>query len=289
MHLQLQADHTPIFTVAEQPPSWMRRSAGPTSSNPNADEHDSESGVESFSEPEDWELESTELASSRAHQSVEGEEEWEEAVSGARGESENGLAESILVERETLPPLPEKDFMPGRGPERSEDSTITMRDRQSWHSATGAAFEFVEEPSEASIIVLDAGPSVSSEARHEEASPHAPSTLAKSHSSTSLQSPTPPSPTTKPTSTADTLKPVPSLPSVGGAALLAPGSSSTPVEFDDKREEGWEGVGLEDVAPADQEAADSDRSKAKSEIEAVNVESEGVLLSLKAKKAEVSI
>lgn len=250
VHLQLQADHTPIFTVAEQPPSWMRRSAGPTSSNPNADEHDSESGVESFSEPDDWELESTEPASSRAHHPGEGEEEWEEAVSGAGRESENGMAESILVERETLPPLPEKDFLPGRGPEGSEDSTFTMKDRQSWHSANGAAFEFVEEPFDTSTDVPNDGKLASHGDRKtgfEDVSLNAP-TLTKSPSSTSFPSPAPPSPTTKPVSAPDILKAVPLLPRIGGAALLVPGSSKTSVEFD-KREEGWEGVGLKTVTP----------------------------------------
>ncbi|KAI5474555.1 cysteine protease, autophagy-related protein 4, ATG4 [Pseudohyphozyma bogoriensis] len=51
---ELAQNHKPIFALADSPPAWMRRSAGPESST-----EDSDKGVDSFSEPDDDWLDSS--------------------------------------------------------------------------------------------------------------------------------------------------------------------------------------------------------------------------------------
>ncbi|KAK4702472.1 cysteine protease ATG4, partial [Phenoliferia sp. Uapishka_3] len=56
----LSQAHKPIFSIADSPPAWMRRSLG---SGAQSSTDESDGGAASFSEPDDWELDSANASS----------------------------------------------------------------------------------------------------------------------------------------------------------------------------------------------------------------------------------
>lgn len=183
--------------------------------------NDLDTGVESFSEPDDWELDSSESIASPAsgtsqiddevdegERNIE-EEEWEEAPTGSLDDEEFISTSSPIT-------------TPIRKEQGSEDSTRTRT--QSWHSIV------TPEQEEGSLVVIS--PLTASH------------TTLLSHLSLANSTPLPPSPVQIPSIDSPFSVDTSSNNSrIGGAGVLVKGRSDTTVEFE-KRDEGWEGVGL---------------------------------------------
>lgn len=183
---------------------------GSTTLEAEEDEESLDPGAEFFSEPDDWELDSSESISTPP---LEGTFEEEEEEGEGEEEEEWEEAPTELVQS-----TEEDDFdatTPSRSRrvvEGSEDSDQTRK--QSWHSA----------PEEELLILVDSN------------SPATPTALTHTLSlpySTPLPSSSP--------LVEKTLSET--IPQIGGAGVLVKGTSEGTVEFD-KRDEGWEGVGL---------------------------------------------
>lgn len=183
--------------------------------------------VESFSEPDDWELDSSESIASPSPSPSPGDELFDEL--DVEGEDKAGVVDGGGEEEEeeweeaptSLSSVVTTPIRKEKVNEGSEDSSKTRI--QSWHSIKPEVESEVEGIEETPIIIESISSSTPTPTTFK--FPRLPAFV-----------PLPPSPTESPKALEDTSR-------IGGAGVLVQGRSDTTVEFD-KREEGWEGVGL---------------------------------------------
>ncbi|KAL8280849.1 hypothetical protein RQP46_006853 [Phenoliferia psychrophenolica] len=100
----LSQAHKPIFSIADSPPAWMKRSTGTTGAHSTSTD-ESASATGSFSEPDDWEISSEADPLEHAdavHSHSEDEDEWEPSATAARDQSPSPLPKPRSVTTMTM-------------------------------------------------------------------------------------------------------------------------------------------------------------------------------------------